>query len=168
MRPTIHSLLEPHYKQNHYANPKRTAKSRYALSIRYKSLPTCSKRILGISPQIAFGRLNAPGYSSSLIGLLATRKAADASAFTQTTGHQVIESRGLVHVQPPLTHWQISTTDQGLGGVTSGDGTGGLGPSSDSDSGGGVGISFGVIRRAPPATAIFPSPSGCSRGLVPR
>jgi hypothetical protein len=27
MRPTIWSLLEPHYKQNLYANPKRTAKS---------------------------------------------------------------------------------------------------------------------------------------------
>jgi hypothetical protein len=27
MRPTICSLLEPHYKQNPYANPKRTAKS---------------------------------------------------------------------------------------------------------------------------------------------
>jgi hypothetical protein len=26
MRPTIGSLLEPHYKQNLYANPKRTAK----------------------------------------------------------------------------------------------------------------------------------------------
>ena len=27
MRPTIWSLFEPHYKQNLYANPKRTAKS---------------------------------------------------------------------------------------------------------------------------------------------
>ena len=26
MRPTIRSLFEPHYKQNLYANPKRTAK----------------------------------------------------------------------------------------------------------------------------------------------
>lgn len=30
MRPTICSLFEPHYKQNLYTNPKRTAKS-YAL-----------------------------------------------------------------------------------------------------------------------------------------
>jgi len=27
MRPTIYSLFEPHYKQNLYTNPKRTAKS---------------------------------------------------------------------------------------------------------------------------------------------
>ena len=31
MRPTIRSLFEPHYKQNLYANPKRTAKSLLAL-----------------------------------------------------------------------------------------------------------------------------------------
>ena len=30
MRPTIRSLFEPHYKQNLYANPKRTAKSSFA------------------------------------------------------------------------------------------------------------------------------------------
>jgi hypothetical protein len=30
MRPTICSLFEPHYKQNLYTNPKRTAKSFFA------------------------------------------------------------------------------------------------------------------------------------------
>jgi hypothetical protein len=31
MRPTICSLFEPHYEQNLYANPKRTAKSSFYL-----------------------------------------------------------------------------------------------------------------------------------------
>ena len=33
MRPTICSLFEPHYKQNLYTNPKRTAKSFVRLNI---------------------------------------------------------------------------------------------------------------------------------------
>src|SRR5947209_20299294 len=45
MRPTICSLFEPHYKQNLYTNPKRTAKSSLLSINRYNSPPTCSKNI---------------------------------------------------------------------------------------------------------------------------
>jgi hypothetical protein len=45
MRPTICSLFEPHYKQNLYTNPKRTAKSFIALLNRYNSAASCSKNI---------------------------------------------------------------------------------------------------------------------------
>jgi hypothetical protein len=38
MRPTICSLFEPHYKQNPYANPKRTAKILFVLFARAVTL----------------------------------------------------------------------------------------------------------------------------------
>src|SRR4029077_4435318 len=43
MRPTICSLFEPHYKQNLYANPKRTAKWFCTAYLRYNSSASRSK-----------------------------------------------------------------------------------------------------------------------------
>jgi len=98
MRPTICSLFEPHYKQNLYTNPKRTAKIFIRLILnRYYKRSACSNFSFGFQrPFLRCRRKSNPLAVGEWKLLLLKVKRKEQSKNWMTSRSAVEKVRGLV------------------------------------------------------------------------